>query len=140
MTRDRGEGGFSMLEVLASITVFAVAAAALATATVGTLKANTNSRDTSAATALVQDKVERLRALDGAANPADLRSGTHSDPLNPMTPLGEAGGHFNRSWVVTSHTPRQGLAEVVVTVTWSRARVSRSVRSVTYVCESSTCT
>ncbi len=139
MRRSRGERGFSLLEVLASIAVFAVAAAALATATIGTLKANTSSRDTSAAAALAQDKVERLRALDPAGNPADLRAGTHNDPLNPMTPLGEAGGHFNRSWTITSHSPQQGLAEVVVTVTWSRAGVSRSVSSVTYVCESTTC-
>jgi prepilin-type N-terminal cleavage/methylation domain-containing protein len=135
----RESAGFSLLEVLASITVFAVAAAGLSTATIGTLKANTNSRDISTATALVQDKVEQLRALDPTANPADLRAGSHSDPLNPMTPLGAAGGSFTRTWVVTSSTPQRGLAEAVITVTWSRAGASRSVRAVTYYCESKRC-
>jgi len=135
----RESAGFSLLEVLASITVFAVAAAGLSTATVGTLRANTNSRDISAATALVQDKIEQLRALDPTANPADLRAGSHSDTLNPMTPLGAAGGYFTRTWVVTSSTPQLGLGEAVVTVTWRRAGTSRSVRAVTYFCQSSTC-
>jgi len=126
--------------VLASITVFAVAAAGLSTATIGTLQANTNSRDISAATALVQDKVEQLRALDPTANPPDLRAGSHSDASNPMTPLGAAGGHFSRTWVITSSTPQRGLAEAVVTVTWSRAGAPRWVRAVTYYCESKRCT
>jgi Tfp pilus assembly protein PilV len=130
--------GISLLEVLASITLFSVVAASLSATTIGTIKFNAASKDTAAASALVHDKVERFRTLNPAANPADLTPGTHSDALNPMTPLGKTGGRFSRVWTVTPNTPRIGLSLVVVTVTWNGPE-SRSVSGSTYVCRTETC-
>jgi prepilin-type N-terminal cleavage/methylation domain-containing protein len=139
MTTMRNQNGFSLMEVLASIAMFSVVAAGRAATTVGTIKSNAVSKEITVAAALLHDKVEWLRALDPAANPPDLTAGSHSDPLNPMTPLGQSGGTFNRSWVVTVDSPALGISLVVVTVAWNGTE-PRSVTGVTYVCRSRTCT
>lgn len=130
--------GMSLIEVLASLAIFAIIAAGTAAGTISTIRGNTASRDTSAASALIHDKVEQMRALDPAANPADLTAGVHQDARNPMTELGSPGGQYRRSWTVTRNSPRQGLAVVRVTVTWSDP-TNRTLTSATYVCLSTTC-
>ncbi|MBI4517685.1 MAG: prepilin-type N-terminal cleavage/methylation domain-containing protein [Deltaproteobacteria bacterium] len=132
------ERGYTVIEVLAAISIFAIVATGLSTTTAGTLKANGTSRRVAAATSLVQDKVEQLRALDPTTNPGDLTAGAHTDALNPITPLGQAGGKFTRSWTVIANTPKYGLSQVVVTVSWSNPE-SRSVVGVTYVCRTALC-
>lgn len=138
MTRLVNTQGMSLVEVLSSLAIFAVIAAGTTASTISTIRGNTASRDTSAASALIHDKVEQLRALDPVANPADLTAGVHQDARNPMTELGQAGGQYRRSWTVTRNSPRQGLAVVKVTVTWSDP-TNRSLTSATYVCLSATC-
>ena len=130
--------GLSLLEVLASVTIFSLAAAGLASSTVATIKGNGVSRDTAAAVALLQDKIEQFRAADPTANPADLTPGYHSDPLSPLNSLGQPGGVFTRSWTVAPNTPRLGLSQVTVRVAWSGPE-PRSVQATTYVCRTATC-
>ena len=130
--------GFSTLEVLVGLALFAVVAAGLAVASVGATRANSTSNSISVASALIYDKIEQLRALDPSANPADIAPGEHVDAANPMTPLGTPGGQFTRTWVITPNTPRAGLSEAVVTVTWSESS-PRGARGVTYICSSVSC-
>ena len=139
MTRRPNQRGMSLIEVLAAVTIFAIIAAGAAVGTITTIKGNTASRSVTAAAALIHDKMEQLRALAPAANPADLRAGEHTDPNNPLTELGVRGGRYQRTWTVTANSPRRGLSEVVVTVTWNDG-VRRVLRSATYVCRSATCT
>lgn len=139
MSRWTRQDGISLIELLAAVAIFAIIAAGVGVATVATIRGNTTSRDLTAAAALIHDKIEQLRALDPATAPADLTAGPHVDPRNPLTALGGTGGSFRRSWTVTLDSPRRGLSEVVVTVTWNTAG-ARSLRSATYVCRSATCT
>jgi type II secretory pathway pseudopilin PulG len=124
--------------VLAALTVFAVVAAGAATATISTTRGNAASRYATAAAALIHDKMEQLRALDPALNPADLTTGAHNDPLNPISDVGAAGGIYTRSWTVTRNSPRKGIADVRVTVSWN-APATRTLTSATYVCLTPTC-
>jgi len=130
--------GFSLTEVLVSVSLFSIVAAGLAVTTVGTTRSNTISKNVAAASTLVQDKIEQLRSLDADANPPDLTAGMHNDPANPITGAGTAGGWFTRSWVVTRDTPATGLATVVVSVSWTGTR-PYSVSGVSYVCTSRIC-
>jgi prepilin-type N-terminal cleavage/methylation domain-containing protein len=132
------QAGFTVLEVLASLSIFAIIAAGLAANSIAAVRANRTSRAVSVAGALAQDKMESLRASDPSTNPADLTVGSHNDPNNPLTATGQTGGRFNRQWTVTANTPSVGLYTVVVTVTWND-RGSRSVRVVGYVCPSQAC-
>lgn len=138
MERLTDQRGITLIETLAALAIFALVAAGVAAGTIATLRGNSTSRDATAAAALIHDKLEQLRALDPAASPADLQPGRHVDPRNPLTPLGAAGGRYVRSWTVTVDSPRRGLAEVVVTVTWNDG-VARTLRSATFVCRSATC-
>lgn len=138
MTRLASQRGISLLEVMLAMVLFAIIAGGLAGATVSSVKSNGTSRQVAVATALINDRFEQLRALDPTTNPAALRAGTHADPANPMTALGQPGGMFTRTWTVTRNRPRPGLAEVAVQVSWGPAAV-QSTRAVGFVCISATC-
>lgn len=133
------QSGFSMVEVLSSMTVFAIAATGLVSTTMSTIKSNTTSRQTTAASALIQDKVEELRSLNPATNPADFAEGMHYDANNPLTAIGEADGVYTRSWEVEVDTPTKGLSAVVVTVSWPSANGQRSLRASTLICNTANC-
>jgi hypothetical protein len=126
------------LEVISSVTLFAVAAAGLSAGTVANIRGNSSSRAASTASALIHDQIETLRALDPTTNPADLAAGAHQDALNPIDGLGRSGGAFDRSWIVNPDTPRVGVSEVVVTITWHDP-ILRSMSGVTFVCRTDTC-
>ena len=138
MRRIASQRGISLVEVLAAVTVFALVAAGAAAGMIGTIRGNTTSRGVAEASALIHDKIEQLRALDPGANPADLTAGVHNDALSPMTALGQAGGLYHRSWTVVRNSPRQGLAEVTLTVSWRDSR-PRVLKSATYLCLTPTC-
>jgi Tfp pilus assembly protein PilV len=139
MSSLRNQRGISLLEVITSVTLFAIAAAGLSAGTVANIRGNSSSRAASTASTLILDRIEQFRALDQTTNPADLTAGTHQDPLNPIDGLGRASGTFYRSWVVNTDSPRKGLAEVIVTVTWSDPN-SRSMSGITFVCGTDKCT
>lgn len=127
-----------MIEVMAGLSIFAVISAGLAATTISTIHSNTTSRELTVASALIHDKIEQFRALDPAANPADLTPGEHTDGANPLTPLGQAGGTFERSWVVTANNPKLGASRVVVRVGFN-APTPYTMTGVTYVCRTTTC-
>ncbi len=138
MIRLRGNDGFSTLEVLVALTLFAVIAAGLTGTTIGSIRANRTSKQTAAAATLIYDKVEQVRSLASPGAAADLLPGAHADPNNPLTPLGVTPGMFTRSWVVVRNRPKVGMAEVVITIAWTDT-TEHSIRGVTYVCTSGTC-
>jgi prepilin-type N-terminal cleavage/methylation domain-containing protein len=149
MNRLRSQAGVSLLEVLSSLALFAVVASGLTSMNVSNIKLNNSSKTTAAATALMQNKIEQIRAIVPVINvvPADLTIGTHNDPGNPMTALGEANGTFTRTWTVTAVPQylngtvvgvRPGMVQVVVKVRWSKP-VAGTMSAVTYACTTSDC-
>lgn len=136
--RLRGESGFSLLEVLSSVTIFGVVAMGAAAGTMSTIRGNTTSRMNLTASQLIYDQVEKFRALDPTDDPAEFTEGTHTDASNPIDANGDTGGKFSRSWQVTRNSPSFGLAEITVTVSWTDTQ-ERSITSATYVCLQENC-
>jgi len=136
MRRAASTAGFGALEVLVSLTLFSVVAAALLKTSVGATRGNHTSKNAAVATTMIYDKVEQFRAFDSGSLPAALSEGSHADP--PLTALGQAGGNFQRSWIVFDDVPRHGISRVDITVSWSDP-VARSLTATTYVCRTSTC-
>lgn len=130
--------GFTVIETLAALAIFGIVAAGLAANSVAAARYNRISRNLSVATALAQDQLEQLRALDPSTNPAALTGGVHSDPNNPIAATGGRGGPFTREWTVTRDVPARGVSIVIVAVSWSDG-ATRTVRMVAYVCQTLTC-
>lgn len=132
-----GSRGMSLVEVCAAVAIFGIVTAGLTASTIGVIRTNSASRNTSVAAALIQQTVEQFRAVDPSTAPAELTAGTHDDPNNPIDGHGDPGGQFRRSWTV-SRDIQPGLAQVVVEISWNDP-IARSMSAVTYVCQTDSC-
>ena len=108
--------GFSLVEVLIAMTIFAIGVLALAQMQVTAIRGNAFSSTTTDGTTLAQDRVEQLMNLpydDGA-----LAEGNHG----PVTQ-----GVYNVSWNVVNDSAVNNTKTVNVSVTWTANGWNRSV-------------
>jgi len=101
----RSERGFTMIEVMVSLLLTAVAVMGILGVFLAQARASSYSRHTSEAVVLAQDKLEVIRT----------QSATSGSEAN-INERGVASGLFTRRWTVTMAT---GYADIVVTITWS---------------------
>ena len=94
----RAQTGFTIVEVLVAVAIFAIALTGIASLLGTTVRANGLAAQLTAATQLTQDKLEELRNTPYTA----VASGADSTGL---TETGESGGVYTRSWTVTAGTP-----------------------------------
>ena len=104
--------GFTLIEVLVAMSIFAIAVLGLAIGATTVMQANQTGLYTTIATNLAQDKLEELKAKTAAL------IDTTGSPENNITVSG-APAKFNRSWAVTSGSPVAGVKQIDVTVTWT---------------------
>jgi prepilin-type N-terminal cleavage/methylation domain-containing protein len=112
-----GKAGYSLVELLVAMTLFAIAALGLSAGVVMVVRSGAFSDDLTRATILAQDKLEELTAL-----------GT---PLAGGTDTPQAG--FNRTWTVSSDDPEAGVTRIDVSVSWEDE--AQSIALVTVVNE-----
>lgn len=108
--------GYSLIEVLVAMAVFAIASLGLAAGVTTVIRAGSVSEHVTQATVLAQEKMEEFRA---AFEP--LRDG--EDSPRP---------EYTRRWQVTPDSPETGVTRIDVTVSWV-AEGPRSVDLVTIV-------
>ena len=107
----RRHRGFTLIEVLISMTIFSIAILGLAIGAGSVMRANQMSYFSTIAISLAQDKLEELKA-----NPATLAScSTNCDSTVPT----HDGVAFTRTWVVTNGSPVTGVSRVDVQVDWT---------------------
>ena len=123
MNRLRDQGGVSLIEIVAAVSVFAVAVVGLSPSLLGARKFAELGKNQSIATALAQDKIEELR----------VSSTVNSGSDGPLQPSGASGGIFSRSWTVSANSPVSNVNRVIVTVTWPERPDTSSVTLVTLV-------
>jgi Tfp pilus assembly protein PilV len=127
----RRSRGISLLEALATIAFMGVALLGFAANSISLTRSAKTADNTATAHALGQEQLETLRSFPLGA--AELTPGNYSDPSNPLRADGTAGGHFNRTWVVSANnTPTWGMKTVTVTVSWRDYR-NHSTRIAGYV-------
>ena len=125
MTRAR-DGGFTTIELLASLTLFAIVAASLETLLLGTVKSNGYASRMSAAVGLAEDKLEVLRDTSYAA----LASGSDAQPLTEVL---ANGGIYTRSWTVSDATPVANTKTIRVDVSWTDGSLRQvELRTIVY--------
>lgn len=108
--------GFSLIEILISMTIFAIGVLALAEMQITAIRGNAFSSTTTDGTTLAQDRIEQLMNLpydDGA-----LVAGNHGP---------ETQGVYDVSWDVANDSPVPNTKTVNVSVTWTANGWNRSV-------------
>jgi prepilin-type N-terminal cleavage/methylation domain-containing protein len=118
--RRAGAHGFTLVETLAAMTLFALAAAAVSSIAITATRRTTQNRHAMSAAFIAQQEMEHLRGLDYA----NLVSETLSVPLGGQT--------FTVNSVVTPDLPVLNVKTVVVTVSWTGPEGSKSYAVTTY--------
>jgi prepilin-type N-terminal cleavage/methylation domain-containing protein len=113
-----GKAGFSLVELLVSMTLFAIATLGLSAGVAMVSRTGVLSDTFTRATILAQEKLEELAAQE--------------DPLADGADTPHPG--FTREWTVSPDDPATGVSRVDVTVTWE-GNESRSVTLVTVINE-----
>jgi prepilin-type N-terminal cleavage/methylation domain-containing protein len=102
------KNGFSLIEVLIALILFAVGVLAIGAMQIGSIKGNSFSQEVTQATVLSQEKLEELRKMD--FDDSNLSVGHHDEGVL-------SGSGFSRSYDVANTSPT--LKTVMVTVRWT---------------------
>src|SRR5262245_46586726 len=107
MTRSRPTRGFTLLEVLAAISVFGIVAMGLAAFAAQSLRRTSDNRGTTGAVLAGQQEIESLRAL------------AYADVANRGYATTIAGRSYGVGTAVADDTPGAGMKQVTVTIGWT---------------------
>lgn len=117
-TQENVTAGFTLIEVLVAMCIFAIAVLGLAIGATSVMRANQTGLYTTIATNLAQDRLEELKSR----TPGNIN--TNGSPQN--VPVSGVPVTFNRSWMVdSSNCPApppnniSGLICITVTVGWT---------------------
>ena len=109
----RRSGGFSIIEVLAAMSLFAVLASAICAVATTSVRFTTANRHATLGTMLAQRELEDLRGLAYAA----IVSRSTVDTVQGQT--------YTINSNVTNNSPAAGMKRIVVTVSWTGPEGSR---------------
>lgn len=111
----RESRGFTLIEVLISLVIATLGLAVLATLLAASIRGSQNSKHSTAAITLMQDKIEEFKS----ASYGSINSGSEMD----IDSEGNPGGPYDRSWVVTTSGT---IKEIVITLRWPYNGVTKS--------------
>jgi type IV pilus assembly protein PilV len=124
MNRD-GQKGFTLIEILIAITIFAIGILAVGSMQVAAIKGNSIANDLTEATTLAQDRMEKLIGIsysdddlldtngnnDGGLDDDTNATADHNDD-NPVD------DKYNIFWNVATNYPIDNTKKIRVIVTW----------------------
>lgn len=106
------QDGFTLVEVLVSISLLTIALLGLCGATVMAMKGNSLSQMSTKATVMAKDKMEGLKNL----NYTQITGGADTPEAN-----------YTRQWTVTNNAPVTDAKTIAVTVSWTWQSLARNV-------------
>jgi type IV pilus assembly protein PilV len=121
--------GFSIIEVMIGLTVFAIGILALAKVQIVSLKGNTNSRQMTEASFLAQSRMETLTRLPYASL-VDDESGTLSSTginADGREQLFVTGKPYQVSWNILNGNPVADMKMIRVIVNWQESGSQKTV-------------
>ncbi len=104
--------GFTMVEVLMAITIFAIGFLAVSTLVIATTRNNTTGNIITQATMLGRQKIEQLKMTPDSTSLADG---------------GDTHGIFTRTWQITNPMGSAAARQLEVTVSWKRRGKNRKI-------------
>ena len=109
--------GFTLIEVLVAMSIFAIAVLGLAVGATTVMRANQTGLYSTIATNQAQDKLEELKAMTVASLPScpPPYPGTSSCSDTKTS----SGVTFTRDWQIQSNSPVTGVNRIDVQVTWT---------------------
>jgi prepilin-type N-terminal cleavage/methylation domain-containing protein len=113
--------GFTLLEILIAIFIFAIGMLAVATMQISGLQGNATASVHTGAVAWGKDRVEKL--ITRSYDHADLVGGAPPGVTHPTV----TEGRYNISWTVTDDAPVNNIKTVVITVTWQDRGLNKSL-------------
>ena len=113
----RKESGYTIIEVLIALTIFAVGLLAVASMQTAAVRMNSTTDKLTNLTTWGMDKIEELSALP------------YSDPLldSAVNPYQEQLGDYTISWTVVKNDPIKDTKHITVTVTGRGKRAEFSI-------------
>jgi prepilin-type N-terminal cleavage/methylation domain-containing protein len=125
--RGADQAGFSMIEVLIALTIFAIGILAVATMQITGIQGNATAKWQTESASWATAQVERLMSLDyGHADLADDGAG------NPYTHPEITQGNYKVQWTVTPDDPLMNVKTVEVVVTFTDRAISKNTTLVYY--------
>ncbi|MCF6265374.1 MAG: prepilin-type N-terminal cleavage/methylation domain-containing protein [Desulfuromusa sp.] len=115
LTQDKG---FSLIEVLIAVTIFAVGLLAVASMQFTSVKGNFSARNVTEAITLGQAKAEELYTL--AYDHGDLSAGVHTQAL----------GYYNYQWTVVDNDVLNNTKTITLDVQYTRDGQTKQARIV----------
>ena len=119
----RSSNGFTLIEALIAISIFAIGFMAITPLVFSTTRNNTTGNIITQATMLARKKMEALKSEDIT----NLIPGEYVDPKNPIDARGETGGIFKRTWKIEELADSTTARRIQVNVNWDRLGQKRSV-------------
>ena len=117
------ERGFSLIEILIAITVFAIGILAVGKMQIATIKGNSFANDLTKASTLAQDRMERLIGLsytDSLLGDANTTATDHKDPNNPVD------RRYDIFWNIDPDNLIDGTKTIKVIVRWTDKGAEKS--------------
>ena len=109
------QNGFTLIEVLIAMTVFAIGILGVAAMQLGAIKGNSYSSHLTEATTLAQDKMEELMMLD--YNDSKLDPGNYT----------KSPGRYKIIWTIKDNVPATNTKTIDIRVTWVENGATKQV-------------
>ena len=120
------QSGFTLLEVLVALTIFAIGLLGIAGVQVRSIDFNSGSNTRTIATGIAQGVLEQVMTRSATDNIFKSDSPVMDFDLDPDPAKSaltvEGGGDYSATWVVRANTPTANVAQVTVTVTGPKQR------------------
>jgi prepilin-type N-terminal cleavage/methylation domain-containing protein len=116
--RMRNSAGFTLVEILVSVTIFAFAVLGLAIGTVTLTRTNADSHRRAAAVNIAQARFEELKSMNRTTLNALVGVCTTSSSTGCGDTYSTSGVTYNRRWWFTSNSPLAGVNRIDVKVDW----------------------
>jgi len=111
--------GFTLVEILVSITIFSFAVLGLAIGTVTLTRTNADSHLRAAAINVAQARIEELKSMNAATLTALVAACTSVSSTGCNDSFSASGISYDRRWWFASNSPVAGVNRIDVKVDWT---------------------